>query len=123
MILESKLLKNYTINVQKIFICSLREPVRNKVISSCLRTSENKKESSFVLLVLKDFNVVIINLKEELEAEDFCLNERIKDDKNCVEMNIETKERVLYIFFGKKIVVTSTCCYKATRYLNNFNFR
>ena len=65
---------------------------------------------------------MIINLKEELEAEDFCLNERIKDDKNCVEMNIETKERVLYTSFVNKIVGTSTC-YKATRYLNNFNFR
>lgn len=34
--------------------------------------------------VFKDFNVVIINLKEESGAEDFCLTEKIKDDKNCV---------------------------------------
>jgi len=33
--------KNFTLKVQHIYICSLREPVRNKVISSCLRTNEN----------------------------------------------------------------------------------
>jgi hypothetical protein len=44
--------------------------------------------------VLKDFNVVIINLKEESGAEDFCLTEKIKDDKNCVGIIIKS-ERAL----------------------------
>ena len=41
--------------------------------------------------LLKDFNVVIINLKEESGAEDFCLTEKIKDDKNCVGIIIKSE--------------------------------
>jgi len=33
--------KNFTLKVQNVYICSLREPVRNKIISSALRTNQN----------------------------------------------------------------------------------
>ena len=41
--------------------------------------------------VFKDFKVVIINLKEESGAEDFCLTEKSKDDKNCVGIIIKSE--------------------------------
>ena len=42
--------------------------------------------------VFKDFSAVIINLKEESGAEDFCLTEKIKDDRNCVGIIIKSEK-------------------------------
>ena len=47
--------KNFTLIVQNIFICSLIEPVRNKVISSCLRTNENVRGLKLSSLNLADW--------------------------------------------------------------------
>ena len=54
--------KNFTLKVQNVYICSLREPVRNKVISSCLRTNENVRGLKLSSLNFADWPEVRRNL-------------------------------------------------------------
>ena len=53
---------NFTLKVQNIYICSLREPVRNKVISSCAGTNENVRGLKLSSLNFVDWPEVRITL-------------------------------------------------------------
>jgi hypothetical protein len=53
---------NFTLKVQNIYICSLREPVRNKVISSCAGTNENVRGLKLSSLNFADWPEVRRNL-------------------------------------------------------------